>query len=156
MGTGIGPPKGRTAHELLEVHTRLMTVLRRRQKLTWVQDDLTMAQLKVLVRLYAEGPCPAGHLAEELGVSRPAVTGFVDRLEGKGLVRRRQHPSDRRALMIELTEEGSGRVEAVYDAHRREMADLFASLAPEDQRALLQGLRALCAAAERKEGGAVP
>mgnify|MGYP000610367299 CR=1 FL=1 len=154
MSTGTGPPGEGTTYELLEVHARLMEVLRRRQKLTWVDDDLTMPQLKVLVRLYADGPCSAGRLAEELGVSRPAVTGFVDRLEGKGLLRRRRHPSDRRALMIELTAEGSRRVEAVYDAHRREMAALFAQLAPEDQRALLQGLRALCAVAEGR--GLVP
>jgi DNA-binding MarR family transcriptional regulator len=34
------------------------------------------------------------------------MTKLLDRLESKGLLQRRPHPDDRRAVMIELTDEG--------------------------------------------------
>src|SRR5215211_4429110 len=47
-----------------------------------------------------------GWLAERLGLSSGAMTNRLDRLESAGLVRRLPDPDDRRALKVELTEEG--------------------------------------------------
>ncbi|HTL90177.1 MAG TPA: MarR family transcriptional regulator [Leptolyngbya sp.] len=45
-------------------------------------------------------------IAKYCGVSRAAVTGLLDGLEQEGYVERDPHPSDRRALMVKLTDKG--------------------------------------------------
>jgi DNA-binding MarR family transcriptional regulator len=47
-----------------------------------------------------------GDLADEVGVSVPTTTGLVDRLARERLVERRPHPSDRRIVLVGLTDEG--------------------------------------------------
>ncbi|HET9847075.1 MAG TPA: MarR family transcriptional regulator [Candidatus Dormibacteraeota bacterium] len=46
-------------------------------------------------------------LAEEWKLDASTVTWIVDRLEGKGLVQRRPHPSDRRSRLVMLTPKGA-------------------------------------------------
>lgn len=54
----------------------------------------------------ADGPLPPNQIAEKLIISRATVTGLLDSLEKRGYVRRLPHASDRRMLLIELTETG--------------------------------------------------
>jgi len=54
----------------------------------------------------AGAPLPPNQIAERLIISRATVTGLLDSLEKRGYVRRVPHDSDRRMLLIELTEAG--------------------------------------------------
>jgi DNA-binding MarR family transcriptional regulator len=54
----------------------------------------------------SESPLPPKQIADRLIISRATVTGLVDSLEQRGFVRRLPHPSDRRMLLIELTDTG--------------------------------------------------
>jgi DNA-binding MarR family transcriptional regulator len=58
------------------------------------------------VRRVARRPMSMGELAAALGIDPPNVTVIVDDLESLGLVRRRPHPSDRRAKVVEATRRG--------------------------------------------------
>jgi len=58
------------------------------------------------VRRVAEKPMSMGELAAALAIDRPNATVLVDDLETQGLVRRRPHPTDRRAKMVEATRKG--------------------------------------------------
>lgn len=58
------------------------------------------------VRRVAVQPMSMGELAATLGIDRPNATVLVDDLEAQGLVRRRPHPTDRRAKMVEATLKG--------------------------------------------------
>jgi DNA-binding MarR family transcriptional regulator len=58
------------------------------------------------VRCVADEPMSMGELAAALGIDRPNATVLVDDLEAQGLVRRRPHPTDRRAKMVEATRKG--------------------------------------------------
>jgi len=58
------------------------------------------------VRRVADEPMSMGELAAALGIDRPNATVLVDDLEAQGLVRRRPHPTDRRAKMVEATRKG--------------------------------------------------
>ena len=64
-------------------------------------------------------------LAELEGVSPPAMSAYVDRLEGAGLVARRRSETDRRRVELELTEEGA---RVLRSARRRRTAWLAARL----------------------------
>ena len=54
----------------------------------------------------AECPLPPHEIAERLIISRATVTGLIDSLERQGYVQRRPHPSDRRMLLVEVTDTG--------------------------------------------------
>src|SRR5438309_4420537 len=55
------------------------------------------------------GPMSPSELGERLIVTRSTVTGVLDSLERRELVRRTPHPTDRRSVVVEITDEG-GRV----------------------------------------------
>jgi DNA-binding MarR family transcriptional regulator len=58
------------------------------------------------VRRVARRPMSMGELAAALGIDPPNATVVVDDLESMGLVRRRPHPTDRRAKVVEATRKG--------------------------------------------------
>jgi len=58
------------------------------------------------VRRLARKPMSMGELAAALGIDPPNATVVVDDLESLGLVRRRPHPTDRRAKVVEATRKG--------------------------------------------------
>src|SRR4051812_27600708 len=58
------------------------------------------------VRRLARRPMSMRELADALGIDPPNATVVVDDLEAQGFVRRRPHPTDRRAKLVEATPEG--------------------------------------------------
>jgi len=61
---------------------------------------LSGADHKYLDLLFQEGPMTAGKFAELTGLTTGAVTGIIDRLEKKGLVKRESDPDDRRKVLL--------------------------------------------------------
>ncbi len=68
---------------------------------------ITGTDLDALEHLEADGPLTQRQLGERLSLTSGAVTMLVDRLERAGWVKRRPHPSDRRATLLELSAEAS-------------------------------------------------
>jgi DNA-binding MarR family transcriptional regulator len=69
--------------------------------------ELSPAQCHVLHQIEPGRPIPMGRLAETLACDASNVTGLVDRLESRGLVRRRAAAADRRVKVLELTATGA-------------------------------------------------
>ena len=70
--------------------------------------DLTPPQFGLLAFLWKCDGLTQVELSERGQIDRTTVGGLIDRLEKIGLVERRQHPQDRRAYKIHLTEHGKG------------------------------------------------
>ncbi len=68
---------------------------------------LTPSQASVISTLDVHGPMTMGRLAEHEGIAKPSATGIVGRLVDKGLVEKRDDPSDRRSSIVAMTSEGS-------------------------------------------------
>src|SRR3954453_6997838 len=68
---------------------------------------LSPAQCHVLHLIEPGRPIPMGQLADTLACDASNVTGLVDRLESRGLVRRSAAAKDRRVKVLELTATGS-------------------------------------------------
>ncbi|MFZ4300265.1 MarR family winged helix-turn-helix transcriptional regulator [Streptomyces cinereoruber] len=79
-------------------------------------EDLTASQGRTLTVL-RRGPAAMRALAESMTCDASNVTGIIDRLEKRGLVRREADASDRRVKNVVLTAEG----ERVTDAIRARM-----------------------------------
>src|SRR5919197_5481644 len=77
--------------------------MRRRE----LSDALGMSFGKVrAVRQLARRPMSMSELAARLGIDPPNATVVVADLESQGLVRRRPHPTDGRAKLVEATRKG--------------------------------------------------
>lgn len=84
-----------------------------------------------------------------LMLSSAGVTGRVDRLERRGLVRRLTDPSDRRGVQVELTAEGERVLHKAVSANASGADRAFATLTHQDRAALDRTLRKLLHALER-------
>src|SRR6188474_3001703 len=69
--------------------------------------DLSPIQCHVLHLIEPGRPVPMGRLAETLSCDASNVTGLIDRLESRGLVRRRSSTRDRRVKVLQLTPTGA-------------------------------------------------
>lgn len=116
------------------------------------EPGVSYARMRLLGALHCRGPKIMSGISDELGVTRRNITALVDALEEEGLVRRRPHPTDRRATVIELTDEGGRTMETLYDKHRRAVAELFAGLTPEERGELVR-LLGLLREGLRDKGG---
>jgi DNA-binding MarR family transcriptional regulator len=80
--------------------------------------ELTFARYEVLMLLLFSrgGSLPMSVVGGRLQVHPTSVTNVVDRLEDAGLVQRRPHPTDRRATLVALTEDGRAVATKATDA----------------------------------------
>jgi DNA-binding MarR family transcriptional regulator len=89
-------------------------------------------------------PC---ELAERLLVSRPSMSGLLDTLEGKGMVRRRVHPQDRRRVLVSLTDEGARLATRALRPVHAELEEVFSALDADELDDLVGALRRVRGAA---------
>ncbi len=94
------------AHELNGA-IRALT-LRHRARAAELLSELGLypGQESVLLALAAKGPQVQRRLAKEVGCEPPTVTLMVRKLEAAGHIARRPSPTDRRATVVELTQQG--------------------------------------------------
>jgi DNA-binding MarR family transcriptional regulator len=104
--------------------------------------QLSPAQCHVLHLIEPDRPVPMGQLAETLSCHASNVTGLVDRLEARGLVRRRPSVADRRVKVLVLTPTGSRLRALLLDRITASPAALE-RLSLREQRALVRILRRL-------------
>ena len=109
--------------------------------------DLTYAQSQVLFHVADHSGCHMGDVAKAFGVTLPAVTHIIDRLEQKQFVLRTDHPADRRVWVLELTRQGRALVEELRGLQLRGMEAVLKRMSVDDRQRVLKGLEALVDAA---------
>ena len=92
--------------EVFELIDHTAKNLRRIQRQTVSDVGLTPPQYSVLHMLWQQDKRPFKAFAEALKCTRATVTGIIDTLERKGLVRRTPNPADRRSFLATLTDAG--------------------------------------------------
>jgi DNA-binding MarR family transcriptional regulator len=113
-----------------------------------MQLDLPISQMKTLFVIWTAGkPQTMGQLAQALDVSLGNVTGLVDGLVQRGLVRREEDPSDRRQKLASLTPTAETRLLRMEQGRSLLIQRLLRRMQVDDLRALRQGVIALAAAA---------
>src|SRR2546427_2120713 len=136
------------AQQMLELLNALGGTISR--QLLWQKPsalDLTSPQSQVLSRLAEHPGSHMGDVAKAFGVTLPAVTHIVDRLEEKGLVVRGDHPADRRVYVLDLTRPGRTLVDELEAIRLRGMERVLTRMAAAKRRQVLTGLEALVDAA---------
>jgi len=98
--------------------------------------DLKFTQFLILKRLAALGPMSATELARAVELDGGAMTRQLDQLERKGCLRRCPHEQDRRALRIELTDEGHALWQQLTGCNEHVLAAAQASLTADERHQL--------------------
>jgi DNA-binding MarR family transcriptional regulator len=97
----------------------------------WLTSDLTVAQLRVLLVLYTEGPSRMSSIASYLGIAVSTATGIVDNLVRKGLVMRGTDPEDRRLVICTLSSQGQETISRLWTLGRFQIEELLQGLSLE-------------------------
>jgi DNA-binding MarR family transcriptional regulator len=122
--------------------SRLARHLDRARRAAFAEHGLEVFEFDVLAALRRAGPpyqLSPGQLLVQTLVASGTMTNRLDRLEGRGLVRRRRDPSDGRGVRVRLTAGGRAKVDAAIDDLLARERALLAEL-DRGQRETLAGL----------------
>lgn len=123
---------------------RSQLVIMRAVKASSAKEKLTLQQFGVLRFLAQKGAHPMNAISEELKVSPPDITGIVDRLEAKGLLKRVASIDDRRRTDIVLTVKGKRTHQKIREDYSLSLQDSLAkALTPAEQETLAKLLEKL-------------
>lgn len=117
------------------------------RSLVGLEEEVTLAQYRMLVLLSSRGPQRVADLAQLLGVQPSTATRMTERLVTKRLARRHRAQRDRRSVRVAVTPTGRALVDEVTHRRRREVAAIVAGMAPEARQPLVDALRAFAQAA---------
>ena len=134
------PSAARTARTDAGLASELrLSVMRLRRRLATERhpdNELSLGAMTVLGCLHRHGDLPVGELAARELVKPPSMTRTVNALADLGQVERRPHDTDRRLVVVHLTDLGRGTVLA--DRRRRDawLARRLSELTPEEREVL--------------------
>lgn len=143
--------RGRLLDEIGAIEIRLLMAGLPEQTASLLDYDLTLQQLRAFAFIVAHGQAPINRVADALCVRPNVATGIVQRLVERGLIERREEPSDRRMRILTVTERGTellNELSGMVVAHSRQFLDRLS-----DEQ--LHQLRDIFAAMQRgaEEGG---
>ena len=107
------------------------------------ENGLTTTEFAILEVLLHKGPLLLGDIQRKILVTSGGITYLVDRLAEKGLVKREECPSDRRARYAVLTPAGDALIRGVFPSHADMIAEAMSGLAADEQAAATTLLRKL-------------
>jgi DNA-binding MarR family transcriptional regulator len=111
-----------------------------------VADRVDLVELRILVVLATRGASSLKDLADTVHLHLTRSSRACDRLVGKKLITRTDHPGDRRVLQLALTRSGAALVQEVMAARRDAVAPVLAAMSATRRAELVRSLRAFAAA----------
>jgi len=102
---------------------------------------VTVAEWTMMRVLYSTQPVAPSQLADEMGMTRGAISKLADRLVSKSLVTREASSTDARAQSLRLTPQGAHLVPELAALAEENEAECFAHLSSEDRATLRRILK---------------
>ncbi|MEV1006036.1 MarR family transcriptional regulator [Streptomyces sp. NPDC049881] len=118
---------------------RLLRLFRRMS----TPSDLSLTAVATLSTLERTGPRRLTELAAAEGVTQPAMTQLVSRLQDAGLAARAPDPTDGRVVLVGITDEGRAFLTRRRALRAERLLGLLDQLTPEDRAALEAALPAI-------------
>ena len=94
-------------------------------------SGLSMTAAATLAGIERLGPQRLTLLATREGVTQPAMTQLISRLEESGLVRREPSPDDGRVVLVTITEQGRATLAHRRDSRATRLAAILTQLSPD-------------------------
>lgn len=140
--------KAELIDQLIGHHQQFFQTMRPIVPHEWLEMELTMSQLKVALYLTTEGPSRVSALAAFLGVSTATMTGIADRLVQHDFIIRHHDPTDRRAVICELSDKGKMVINRMWEVGTGRTRQLLEKMTEDQLEHMRQGVADLLAAAE--------
>ena len=102
-----------------------------------------------LLMLLSEHPRNITELAEKQGVSAPTMSNSISMLVDRGWAQRVRNPTDRRYVLIELTDEGCALLRDIQQTLQDGLTELCRSLPSEECQAFHNGLQVMLSVMRR-------
>jgi MarR family transcriptional regulator, 2-MHQ and catechol-resistance regulon repressor len=115
---------------------------------SFVAQGLGLSDFMVLEVLLHKGPLTISAIGEKVLLASASMTSAIDRLEKRGLVRRKTCDSDRRIRFVELTDCGKAFIEEIYARHVKDLEAVTGGLCEEERRVIYEGLKKIGLAAK--------
>ncbi len=100
------------------------------------EKGVTVAEWVMMRALYGQPPTAPSRLADQMGMTRGAITKLADRLIAKGLILREASAQDGRAQTLVLTQRGHALVPELAALADRNDADWFGCLTAQERQTL--------------------
>jgi MarR family transcriptional regulator, 2-MHQ and catechol-resistance regulon repressor len=110
------------------------------------------SDFRVLEALLHKGPLPVNTIGSKVELTPGSISVAVDRLENRGLVKRKPGSDDRRVHMVHLTPAGETVIRKAFAQHEAEMERLFSNLSCQERRTLITLLKKLGKDVELRTG----
>ena len=107
-----------------------------------------MGQFKAMMTVTMFGPQPVGELGRRLGLSEPAASLLVDKLEELGLAVRERDPQDGRRTLVTATPAAVELAATLRQGREEHIERWLGALATDELEGLLRGFRGLLRVAE--------
>ncbi len=105
--------------------------------------DITPVQYAALVMVECMPGMDQAALASQIAYDRATLGGVIDRLEKKGLLSRRKHPTDRRAYALYIEPAGSEMLKAAEKRNARARDRILSGIPEEEREKFLSQIEAL-------------
>jgi len=145
------PPAQVRALKLYVVLSRAVNAVNARVLEEIQRHELTATEFGILEAVYHKGPMLLGEVQKKILLSSGGVTYAVDRLAEKGLVERRECPTDRRARYAVLTPKGDALIARIFPSHAERIEEILSALSAREQDELIALMRKLGFAAEKAD-----
>jgi len=142
------------AYQVTSRSSRIALHIARAQDAAFGRLGLNRGEVGVLGALLLAGKgrmLSPTQLFKGLMLSSAGITGRLDRLERRGFVKRSRHPSDRRGVLVAMTDAGRKALDQAISYDAESEAAVVANLTPEDRRVLVALLKKLLTALEPPE-----
>ncbi len=143
----------KTDQNLWNLYIRTFHCFRVSNSKIWIDSNLTMPQIKVLIILAHKGKLKVSSIAKILNVKTPNITFILDHLNERGLIKRKRSQDDRRLVQVSLTEKASRLIDKLYQAKSENFIKALSRMSAKEKYALKQGLIALENACQVKSRG---
>lgn len=137
---GITPE--RCAAEVVEIIPLIVGAIRSQMR-NQGEPFLSISQYRSLMFLYRYPGSSLSKLADYLGVTRPTASAICERLVQEKFVDRKEHPNERRAVVLNLTETGRTRLEEIRAITCSNISPMFEDLSEDQMEIVLAGLALL-------------
>jgi len=105
------------------------------------EKGITVSQFSVLDVLYTKGEMRVCELIEKALSTSGNITVVIKNMEQKGWLYKKTCPTDKRAFLVGLTNEGEKLFETLLPEHRNEIKNTYSILSSEEKQELIKILR---------------
>jgi DNA-binding MarR family transcriptional regulator len=101
--------------------------------------QITLAQFNVLRCMeFQNGETSISKISHECQAVLPTMSGILERLEVRGLVRRSRDPNDRRSFLVSITPEGQALLDKIKRAHTKQIESFMIGISASERKTFIR------------------